>query len=208
MPKTIYKLSRSLALSHASTNPGSTRSPVHRACSASDPQWDHGMLQTSQFPSSTHGFCGHFIFVSIPHPPHSPRPQAFLFPALFKTLVQCNLFKSLGFQLFKINSTIAGTNVLLWPVPLLSLKQFHSIAQSCPTLFDPMDYSTPGLPVHYQLPEFIQTPVHWVSDAIQPSHLLSSPSPPTFNLSPHQGLFQWVKSLHQVAKVLFVHHKN
>ena len=65
-----------------------------------------------------------------------------------------------------------------------------------------MDCSTPGLPVHHQLLEFTQTYVHWVSDAIQPSHPLSSPSPPSFNLSQHQGLFQWVSSLQQVAKVL------
>ena len=65
-----------------------------------------------------------------------------------------------------------------------------------------MDCSMPGFPVHYQLPEFTQTHVHWVSDAIQPSHPLSSPSPPAFSLSQHQGLFKWVSSLHQVAKVL------
>ena len=65
-----------------------------------------------------------------------------------------------------------------------------------------MDCSTPGLPVHHQLPELTHTHVHWVSDAIQPSHPLSSPSPPTFNPSQHQGLFQWVSSWHQVAKVL------
>ena len=63
-----------------------------------------------------------------------------------------------------------------------------------------MDCSTPGFPVHYQLPELAQTHVHWVSDAIQPSHPLSSPSPPSFNLSQHQGLFKWVSSLHQVPK--------
>ena len=80
--------------------------------------------------------------------------------------------------------------------------QLSSIAQLCPTLYDPMDYSTPGLPVHHQLLEFTQTHVHWVGDAIQPSHPLSSPSPPAFNLSQHQGLFQWVSSFHQVAKVL------
>ena len=80
--------------------------------------------------------------------------------------------------------------------------QFSSVAQSCPTLCDPMDYSMPGLPVHYQLLEFTQTHVHWVSDAIQRSHPLSSPSPPAFNLSQHQGLFQWVASSYQVAKVL------
>ena len=68
--------------------------------------------------------------------------------------------------------------------------QFSSVAQSCPTLCDPMNHSTPGLPVHHQLPEFTQTHVHRVSDAIQPSHPLSSPSPPAPNPSQHQGLFQ------------------
>ena len=68
--------------------------------------------------------------------------------------------------------------------------QFSSVAQSCPTLCDPMNRSTPGLPVHYQLPEFTQTHVHPVSDAIQPSHPLSSPSPPAPNPSQHQSLFQ------------------
>ena len=76
-----------------------------------------------------------------------------------------------------------------------------SVAQSCPTLWDPMNHSTPGFPVHHQLPESIQTHVHWVGDAIQPSHPLSAPSP-IFNLSQHQGLFKWVSSSHQVAKVL------
>ena len=80
--------------------------------------------------------------------------------------------------------------------------QFSSVAQSCPTLRNPMDRSTPGLPVHLQLPEFIQTHVHWVGDVIQPSHPLSFPSPPAFNLSQHQGLFQWVVSLHQVTNIL------
>ena len=81
-------------------------------------------------------------------------------------------------------------------------SQFSSVTQSCLTLGDPMDCSTPGLPVHHQLPEFTQTHVHQVGDAIQPSHPLSSPSPPAFNLSQHQGLFQWVSSSHQVAKAL------
>ena len=80
--------------------------------------------------------------------------------------------------------------------------QFSSVSQSCLTLCDPVDCSTAGLPVHHQLPEFAQTHVHWIRDAIQPSHPLLSPSPPTFNLSQLQGLFQWVISLHQVAKVL------
>ena len=77
-----------------------------------------------------------------------------------------------------------------------------SVAQLCLTLCDPMDCSTPGLPVHHQLLEFTQIHVHRIGDAIQPSHPLSSPSPPTFNLSQHQGLLQWVSSSHQVAKVL------
>ena len=80
--------------------------------------------------------------------------------------------------------------------------QFSSVAHLCLILCDPMDFSTPGLPVHHQLLEFTQTHVHWVGDAMQPSHPLSSPSPPTFNLSQHQDLFQWVSSSHQVARVL------
>ena len=88
-------------------------------------------------------------------------------------------------------------------VPELRLLSvlFSSVAQSCPTLCDPMDCSRPGLPVHDQLLEFTQTHVHRVSDAIQPSHPLLSPSP-AFNLSQHQGLFQLVSSSHQVARLL------
>ena len=81
-------------------------------------------------------------------------------------------------------------------------SQFSSEVQSCTTLCDPLGCSMPGLPVHHQLPEFTQTHVHWVGDAIQPSHPLSTPSLPTFNLYQHQGLFKWVGSFHQVAKVL------
>ena len=84
------------------------------------------------------------------------------------------------------------------PPPPLSLPS----VQLCPTLCNPMDCSTQGLPVHLQLPEFTQTHVHRVGEAIQTSHPLSSPSLPAFNLSQHQGLFQWVSSLYQVAKVL------
>ena len=82
------------------------------------------------------------------------------------------------------------------------LSHFSSVAQSCLTICEPMDYSTPGPPVHQQLPELDQTHVHRVSDAIQPSRPLSSPFPPAFNLSQHQGLFQGVSSSHQVAKRL------
>ena len=80
--------------------------------------------------------------------------------------------------------------------------QFSSVSQSCPTLCDPMNHITPGLPVHHQLLESTQTYVHWVGDAIKPSHPLLSPSPPALNLSQNRGLFKWVSSSHQVAKVL------
>ena len=82
----------------------------------------------------------------------------------------------------------------------LMFSQFSSVAQSCPTLCDPMNHSTPGLPVHHQLPEFTQIHVHRVGDAIQPSHPLSSPSPPAPKPSQHQGLFQWVNSSHEWPK--------
>ena len=87
--------------------------------------------------------------------------------------------------------------------------QLSSVTQSCPTLCNPMNLSTLGLPVHTQLPEFTQTHVHRVSDAIQPSHPLSSPSSSAPNPSQHQSLYQWVNSSHEVAKVLdfqFQHH--
>ena len=79
------------------------------------------------------------------------------------------------------------------------------VAKSCLTLCDPMNCSMPSFPVLHYLPEFAQTHVHWVGDAIQPSHLLSPPSPPALSLPQHQGLFQWVSSSHQVAKVLELH---
>ena len=86
--------------------------------------------------------------------------------------------------------------------PFLNLVWFSSVTQSCPTVCNPMDWSMPGFPVHHQLPELAQTHVHQIGDVVQPSHPLLSPSPPAFNLSQHQGLFQWVSSSHQVAKVL------
>ena len=113
------------------------------------------------------------------------------------------------------NNLIFWINVIIWSDRLnmrieVSLGQwlpsfnvqFSSVTQSCPTLCEPMNHSTPGLPVHHQLPEFTQTHVHRVGDAIQPSHPLSSPSPPAPNPSQHQSLFQWVNSSHEVAKVL------
>ena len=92
-----------------------------------------------------------------------------------------------------------------FPAPgSFQMSQFCIIqfSLSCPTLCNPMDCRTPGFPVHHQLLELAQTHVNWVSDAIQPSHPLLSPSPPTFNLTQYQGLFQWVSSSYQVAKVL------
>ena len=80
------------------------------------------------------------------------------------------------------------------------LIQFILFAQPCPTLCDPMNHSTPGLPVHHQLPEFTQIYVHWVGHANQPSHPLSPPFPPAPNPSQHHSIFQWVNSLHEVAK--------
>ena len=88
------------------------------------------------------------------------------------------------------------------PAVVASSVQFSSVTQSCLTLCNPMDCSMPGFLAHHQLAELAQTHVHWVGDAIQPSHPLLSASPPAFNHSQHQGLFQWVSSSHQVAKVL------
>ena len=92
-----------------------------------------------------------------------------------------------------------------WLKTQFSSVQSSSVAQSCPTLCDPMNRSMPGLPVHHHLPEFTQTHVHRVRDAIQPSHPLLSPSPSAPNPSQHQSVFQWVNSSHEVAKVLGFH---
>ena len=108
-------------------------------------------------------------------------------------------------KLMSIESRMPSNHLILCHPLLLQPSIFPSISsvtQSCPTLCDPMNPSTPGLPVHHKLPEFTQTHIHWVQDAIQPSHPLSSPSPPAFNLTQHWGLFKWVSSSHRVAKVL------
>jgi len=108
-------------------------------------------------------------------------------------------------QLAKTNHTTfhgCHTHSLQWLTRCGVSVQFSSVAQSCPTICNPMACRMPGLPVHHQLPELTQTHVHRVGDTIQPSHPLSSPSPPAFNLSQHQGLFQWVSSSQQGAKVL------
>ena len=103
----------------------------------------------------------------------------------------------------QLTSPFKGLPELLDKSPAASCgSSVQFSCQSCLTLWDPMEWSKPGFPVHYQHPELAQTHVHWVGDAIQPSHPLSSPSPSAFNLSQHQGLFQWVSSSYQVAKVL------
>ena len=96
-------------------------------------------------------------------------------------------------------------STLNWKTPMSTFFYISSVHFSPSVMSDslrPMYCSTPGLPVHHQLPEFTQAHFHWVGDAIQPSHPLSSPSPPAFNLSRHQSLFKWVNSSHHVAKVL------
>ena len=110
-----------------------------------------------------------------------------------------NWATSLSLWLGSLKAIIETKNVN--PVQLLTRLTFSSVTQSCPTLCDSMNCSTPGLPVHHQLPEFTQTHVHRVGDAIQPPHPLSSPSPPAPNPSQHQ-FFQWVNSSHEVVKVL------
>ena len=116
---------------------------------------------------------------------------------------QCLQLTALDSAVHKLTAPGGDWRWWLNKVEVQSLvSQFSSVQLSCPTLCNLMDCSTPGLPVLHQLPELAQTHVHHVSGAIQPSHPLSSPSPPTFNLSQYQSLFKWVSSLHQVAEVL------
>ena len=111
-------------------------------------------------------------------------------PWCFSSLLKCHLGRAFLEHSFK------------WKTHLHALVlRISSVTQSCPTLCDPMDCSTPGFPVHHQLPEFTQTHVHGIGDAIQPSHPLLSPSP-AFSLFQHQVLFQWVSSSRQGANVL------
>ena len=108
------------------------------------------------------------------------------------------LISSVIYWLF--SSVLFSLHLLEFLIVFLLLV--FSVTQSCPTLCDPMNCSMPGLSVHHQFPEYTQTHVHWVDDGIQPSHPLLSSSPPAFNLSHHQSLFQCVSFSHQVAKVL------
>ena len=124
----------------------------------------------------------------IRHSQHPINYQTCTFSS--KTLsYPCN-FHWCNFALVQVFTYSYATFVAFWNSLPSGLFQFSSVSQSCPTLCDPMNPSTPGLPVHHQLPEFTQTHVHRVGDAIQPSHPLSSPSPPAPNPSQHQSLFQ------------------
>ena len=108
---------------------------------------------------------------------------------MFAKNLEMQLFYDLNSQRVRAKTREINEKVMIWLTVFFTSVQFNSVTQSCLTLCDPMDCSTPGFLVHHQLPEFTQTHVHWVGDAIQPSHPLSSPSPPAFNLSQHQGLF-------------------
>ena len=111
-----------------------------------------------------------------------------------------NIHQSCSFPITQLCLPLCWLHLQTWPAQLSSV-QFSKLLNRV-HLCDPMDCSTPSFPVRHQLLELAQTHVHWVSDAIQPSHPLLSPSSPAFNLSQHQGLFQWFSSSHQVAKVL------
>ena len=159
-----------------------------------------GMLIKLEYKVSTRRDRYRIMFVKV-----NPFCQSFLWPT--KWTYNCMILR-VKRLVVEVNYNCSNniwlgpnitTNVILY---IFSSFQFSSVAQSCPTLCDPMNRSTPGLPVHHQLPEFTQTHVHRVGDAIQPSHPLSSPSPPAPNPSQHQSLFQGVSSLHEVAKVL------
>ena len=118
--------------------------------------------------------------------------------ALFSVLC-VHWFSSCSHFLYE---ALISTVIMLKHKKLKWLVSVSSVTQLCPTLCDPMNCSTPGLPIHHQLLEFTQTHVHWVSDAIQSYHPLLSPSPPAPNPFQHHSLFQWVNTSHEVAKVL------
>ena len=121
-------------------------------------------------------------------------------------LIKENRKRSWWFIFTQVSTMIREVRwILFWITSSAYKNYFSSIAQSCLTLCDPMNHSTLGLPVHHQLPEFTQTHVHRVSDAMQPSHPRSSPSSPAPNPCQHQCLFRCVNSSHEVAKVLDFH---
>ena len=129
------------------------------------------------------------------------RKLWYIYTMEYYSATKKNAFESVLMRWMKLESIIQSEVSEKKNTNTISV-QFSSVTQSCPTLCNPMNWSMPGLPVHHQLQEFTQTHAHRVGDAIQPSHPLSSPSPPSPNPSQHQGLFQWVNSKHEVAKVL------
>ena len=147
-----------------------------------------------------HDLHGHFLNDTFKRVKFFSLMNSNFYIFFFKFTTFCVLSKKcLPHQYWKYFSPVFSLSSFI-----VLLFQFSSVTQSCPTLCHPMNHSTPGLPVHHQLPEFTQTHVHQVSDAIQPSHPLLSSSPPAPNPSQHQGLFQWVNSSsHDVAKGLF-----
>ena len=132
---------------------------------------------------------------------HHSSNTSILWCSAFFTVQLSHPYMTTGKTIALTRRTITGKVMSLLFNMLSRLVQFSSVTQSCPTLCDSMNCSTPGLPVPHQLPEFTQNHVHRVGDAIQPSHPLSFPSPDP-NPSQHQSLFQWVNSSHEVAKVL------
>ena len=120
----------------------------------------------------------------------------------FFVIVKTMVHPSINDNLYFIKTNFSIWSMYMYVKPTIIWVQFSSVNQSCPTLCDPMNHSNPSLPVHHQLLEFTKTHVHWVGDAIQPSRLMLSLSPPALNLSKYQGLFKWVSLSQQGAKVL------
>ena len=166
--------------------------------------WDTFTELTLKFPLKCHNSRAtsfHSVFLRALEIPSNDSDRV-KWPNVWHTYYFIHTCTMYHWKLLFINNNFIPVYFCILQVILFNSPQFSSVVQSCPTLCNPMNHSTPGLPVHHQLPEFTQTHVHWVGDDIQPSHPLSSPSPPAPNPSQHQGLFQWVNSLHEVAKVL------
>ena len=135
------------------------------------------------------------LWIDLPHDPEIPLLGIYIEETRIERDTCTPMFTSALFTIARTQkqprcpSTDEQIKKLWYTYTMEYSVQFSSVAQSCPTLCKPMNHSTPGLPVHHQLPEFTQTHVHWVGDAIQSSHPLSSPFPPALNPCQHQGLF-------------------
>ena len=168
------------------------------------PPFESWAGQSIQYETQNSHLKALFLCLSLHAPPHPPLQLTLLLSAWALLSWQSSQFWSdLCFLYFSAWQFLQFVFLKSWSLTESPSRaqSVSSVAQSCPALCDPMDCSMPGFPVYHQLPELAQTHVHQVSDAIQPFCPLPSPSPPTFNLSQHQGLFQWVSSF-QVAKVL------